>query len=405
MNILLSAYSVNPYHGSEDGIGWNWTLQLSKNFPDSKIYLLTKRFNEKDTEKGIKEFNLKNVELVIVDVPDCLNWFREKHSAFHHMYYYLWQCVAYRWAKGSGIKFDIIHHITMGDFRFTGKMYRFKDAYTIYGPVGGGQSTPPSLKCYEKNQKVEKFREIINKTRAVSPFYKSRIKRFDDIYAINKETAEIISKASDGRCRLLMELAVSDEFKSLKIEKVPNDTVSIVFVGRLIEKKGLMLLLDVIERVDKNIPYTLTIYGGGPLSEAIEQTVKEKGLDGRVFLAGSVDHTEISKAYQGADIFVMPSLRETSGNVLIEAMAHRVPVAALDMSICSQLKVQSCGRFINTNQSREAVINDFASAIEELAKSPEKRAELGENGYRFVNGELTWENKFNTVYGKFINKK
>lgn len=38
-------------------------------------------------EKGLKNLIYKYVELVIVDVPDALNWFREKHSTFHHMYY------------------------------------------------------------------------------------------------------------------------------------------------------------------------------------------------------------------------------------------------------------------------------------------------------------------------------
>ena len=90
MNYLLSAYSVNPYNGSEDGIGWNWVVQLDKHYkPGDRIILLTKRFNEKDTRRGLKEFNIKHVELAITDVPMCLNWFREKHSAFHHMYYIL----------------------------------------------------------------------------------------------------------------------------------------------------------------------------------------------------------------------------------------------------------------------------------------------------------------------------
>lgn len=92
MNYLISAYSVNPYKGSEDSIGWNWVLQYEKNYKEGdRIILLTKKFNEKDTRRGLKEFNIQHVELVIVDVPNALNWFREKHSAFHHMYYILWQ--------------------------------------------------------------------------------------------------------------------------------------------------------------------------------------------------------------------------------------------------------------------------------------------------------------------------
>lgn len=58
MNYLISAYSVNPYKGSEDSIGWNWVLQYEKNYKEGdRIILLTKKFNEKDTRRGLKEFN------------------------------------------------------------------------------------------------------------------------------------------------------------------------------------------------------------------------------------------------------------------------------------------------------------------------------------------------------------
>ena len=131
MNYLISAYSVNPYKGSEDSIGWNWVLQYEKNYKEGdRIILLTKKFNEKDTRKGLKEFNIQHVELVIVDVPDALNWFREKHSTFHHMYYILWQHWAWLWVKHSGIHFDVIHHVTMNDYRIP--TLSFKNVSTLF---------------------------------------------------------------------------------------------------------------------------------------------------------------------------------------------------------------------------------------------------------------------------------
>lgn len=173
MNYLISAYSVNPYKGSEDSIGWNWVLQYEKNYKKGdRIILLTKKFNEKDTRRGLKEFNIQHVELVIVDVPNALNWFREKHSAFHHMYYILWQHWAWLWVKHSGIRFDVIHHVTMNDYRIPSELYKAKGAKVIWGPMGGAQVTPRPLKVYEKNQLVASFREFVNKSCSWNPFYK-----------------------------------------------------------------------------------------------------------------------------------------------------------------------------------------------------------------------------------------
>lgn len=404
-NILLSSYSVNPYHGSEDGIGWNWTLQAAKHFnkPGDRVHLYTKTVNEEDTRRGIEELGLDNVELKIVDTPYWLNWYREHNSIFHHLYYIMWQWVAYYNAKKSMIDFDVIHHVTMVDFRIPGFMWKMKDAYKIFGPVGGGQSTPEALKGYEKSKAVEKFRESVNVACSYLPIYKKAIRSFNSVFAINKETEGYMSKALGKECKRLVELSLADEFKKLKIEKYySNKNVKLLYLGRLIEKKGLMLLLDVIKAMPQELDFTLEIYGGGPLEEQIKSFISSNSLGGRVRLCGEVEHTRVGEIYRNADIFVMPSLRETSGNVLVEAMAHKLPVAALDMSVCSDFKEYGCGEFVNVNQSKESIINEFAEKLNYLINNPDERKRLGENGYAFVNKELSWEKKFETVYKAYL---
>ena len=321
MNYLISAYSVNPYKGSEDSIGWNWVLQYEKNYKEGdRIILLTKKFNEKDTRKGLKEFNIRHVELVIVDVPDALNWFREKHSAFHHMYYILWQHWAWLWVKHSGIHFDVIHHVTMNDYRIPSEMYKAKGAKVIWGPMGGAQVTPKSLKVYEKNQLVANFREFVNKSCSWNPFYRNAIKQYK------------------------------------------------------------------------------AIYGDGADRESIEKKIENSAVANHINLLGNRPLNQISEAYKAADIFVLPSLRETSGNVLLEAMAYAVPIVAFDTSFSSMLKEHDCGIFIDTNQNIEAIKQDFCCALTRLIKDAGLRERLGLNGKNFANANLTWEQKFKHIY-------
>lgn len=401
MNYLISAYSINPYKGSEDAVGWNWLVQIHKHSDKykDKIYVVTRAYNAEGTLDGIKKYNMKNVELVLVDTYKFINDFRIKYPFFHHAYYMLWQSLAYKWAKNSKIKFDVIHHVTMGDFRITGKMYKFKDAYTIFGPVGGGQVTPDSLKCYESNKSYEKFRQIINDATIYLPGYGRKIKKFNSVYTINDETAKIMEKASKRKINLLFETGILPDFKNLpKVNHAPSKATKIIFVGRLIEKKGLIFLLDIIKLIPDNLDYTLEIYGDGPLKDKISKTISNYGLNEKVFLKGSVPYEKIASVYKNADIFVLPSLRETGGNVLVEAMAYRLPICALDMSFSHQLNKNSCGLFANTNQSKEEIIKEFANNIITLINNPELRRELGENGYNYANEELTWDKKFETVY-------
>ena len=398
MNYLISAYSVNPYKGSEDSIGWNWVLQYEKNYKKGdRIILLTKKFNEKDTRRGLKEFNIQHVELVIVDVPDALNWFREKHSAFHHMYYILWQHWAWLWVKHSGIRFDVIHHVTMNDYRIPSEMYKAKGAKVIWGPMGGAQVTPRPLKVYEKNQLVASFREFVNKSCSWNPFYKKALRSYYKIYCINNETQKQISRIVGKDVPLMPELALRDEYKNLPIRKGNNDILKIVFVGRLIGKKGIAFLVDALSLMPTDMNWELLIFGDGDDHALIEKQIADSGIGKNVKLMGNRPLNQIAEAYQQADVFVLPSLRETSGNVLLEAMAYAVPIVAFDTSFCRLLKEVDCGVFINTEQALDNIKEDYCKAIVTLGQDKELAKQMGLNGYKYVNSKLTWDEKYRII--------
>ena len=400
MNYLISAYSVNPYKGSEDSIGWNWVLQYEKNYKEGdRIILLTKKFNEKDTRRGLKEFNIQHVELVIVDVPNALNWFREKHSAFHHMYYILWQHWAWLWVKHSGIRFDVIHHVTMNDYRIPSELYKAKGAKVIWGPMGGAQVTPKSLKVYEKNQLVASFREFVNKSCSWNPLYKKALRSYYKIYCINNETQKQISRIVGKDVPLMPELALRDEYKNLPIRKGKNDILKIVFVGRLIGKKGIAFLVDALSLMPTDMDWELWIFGDGDDRALIEKQIADSGIGKNVKLMGNRPLNQIAEAYQQADVFVLPSLRETSGNVLLEAMAYAVPIVAFDTSFCKELANKQCGIFVNVNQSLDKIKKDFCDAIIKLAEDKTLREKFGRNGYEYAN-RLTWEDKYKKIISK-----
>lgn len=398
VNYLISAYSVNPYKGSEDSIGWNWVLQYEKNYKEGdRIILLTKKFNEKDTRRGLKEFNIQHVELVIVDVPNALNWFREKHSAFHHMYYILWQHWVWLWVKHSGIRFDVIHHVTMNDYRIPSELYKAKGAKVIWGPMGGAQVTPRPLKVYEKNQLVASFREFVNKSCSWNPFYKKALRSYYKIYCINNETQKQISHIVGKNVPLMPELALRDEYKNLPIRKGKNDILKIVFVGRLIGKKGIGFLVDALSLMPTDMDWELLIFGDGDDRALIEKQIADSGIGKNVKLMGNRPLNQIAEAYQQADVFVLPSLRETSGNVLLEAMAYAVPIVAFDTSFCRLLKEVDCGVFINTEQALDNIKEDYCKAIVTLGQDKELAKQMGLNGYKYVNSKLTWDEKYRII--------
>lgn len=407
MNYLISAYSINPNNGSEDGVGWNWLLQYEKNYKEGdKIILLTKKYNEDDTVQGMKENDIQHVELVVVDVPRYLNWFREKYSIFHHMYYILWQHWAWKWVKKSDIKFDIIHHVTMGDYRFLGKMWKVKEAYSILGPVGGAQITPKSLKRYEKNRIFSYLREIVNKSCNINPFYHNAINKFNLVVASNIETYNQLYEIIINKDRLIkmVELGIQMPNDKKKLRESRNsDTVELIFVGRLIAKKGIYFLMDVIEKIPRNIKYQLSIYGDGPLKTELEHWIEKCNLTEKVVCKGNISHKEMLEKYKDADIFLITSLRETGGTVLLEAMENLLPIVGFNASFCAELAQYKCGLFVDVKQPLENIINDFQSSLLTLILNENMRNQLGRNGEKYAE-TLTWENKYSYIVGRAANE-
>ena len=111
-----------------------------------------------------------------------------------------------------------------------------------------------------------------------------------------------------------------------------GDPLRLLSVGRLVEKKGLAVLLAAVARLD--IPYSLRIIGDGPEAERLCCAVELLGLTDRVRFCGGRTHADLPDEYAAADIVVVPSIQDHMGdrdglpNVVLEAMASARPVVA-----------------------------------------------------------------------------
>jgi len=115
----------------------------------------------------------------------------------------------------------------------------------------------------------------------------------------------------------------SPKYRSMEARKRltqghPNDPL-LLYVGRVGAEKNLSLLREVMERIPNA---RLAIVGDGPFRETLEEQLKGT----KTFFAGLLSGEELSQAYASADVFLMPSLSETLGFVVLESMASGVPV-------------------------------------------------------------------------------
>lgn len=191
-------------------------------------------------------------------------------------------------------------------------------------------------------------------------------------------------------------------FKPLDIKKIPN---SVLYVGRLCERKGLYYLIESIKMVREAIPnIKLYLIGKGNLREELQRLVEKHGLLRNVVFIGKVSEEELIKWYNRAEVFVLPSLFEGFGIVCIEAMACGVPVIGTKVpGIVDIIRDRDNGLLVPPQDP-----DSLAKAIVQMLKDKGLCKYLGERERKGILGKFDWSKiseEFIDLYKGFKNVK
>jgi len=165
-------------------------------------------------------------------------------------------------------------------------------------------------------------------------------------------------------------------------------------VGRMVDKKGFRYLLEAIPRVLEAHPKArFVLGGGGDLLPELEAQAKRLGLGDRLLFPGMLAHPEVLELVARADIFVMPSVRDASGNVdglpivVLEAMAAGTPVVASDLAgMPLAVDHEKTGLLVPEKEP-----GALATALGALLADPARARHLGEASRAKVVDELNWD--------------
>ena len=179
---------------------------------------------------------------------------------------------------------------------------------------------------------------------------------------------------------------------------------SILFVGRLIERKGVEHLVRALGIVRRTVPARLVIVGDGPERPRLEQVAHEAGVAAHVSFRGRVSDAELRAAYAGADVFALPSVldarqdTEGLGVVLLEAMNYSVPVVASEIGgITDIVRHQESGLLVPPGDERA-----LAAALAQVLTDRSMARALGDGGRRLLRETFSWDRiveRWENVYG------
>ncbi len=154
---------------------------------------------------------------------------------------------------------------------------------------------------------------------------------------------------------------------------IGDDDVAVSFLGRLVHEKGLGIFADVIAELKRRgVKHRVLVIGEGPARGWFTERVPEAVFTG--FLSGD----DLGRAVASMDVFFMPSVTETFGNVTTEAMAAGVPVVAARATGAIDLVQQGVTGFLVPPTD----VGAYADAIQRLVEDPALRRTAGEAGHR-----------------------
>ena len=177
-------------------------------------------------------------------------------------------------------------------------------------------------------------------------------------------------------------------------ERLDQDDPVLVIAGRLVRKKGFEYLFDALPTLTKRFPrLVLVVAGSGDLEHELRQRASDGGVLDHVRFLGAVKQGEVAQWLAAADLAVVPSVRDDSGNVdglpnvLLEALASGTPVIATAAGgMATVAKEGQTARVV-----RERDPGDLADAVSLLLLQPSTAQGLGQNARAEMCRAHSWE--------------
>ncbi len=150
-----------------------------------------------------------------------------------------------------------------------------------------------------------------------------------------------------------------------RLQRCPTPEVRILFVSRLIRRKGLQFLIDAMPTIRKqaHVPFVIHVVGDGPDKELFTRQIEERGVNEYFRFHGYVDHGKLPDYYLDADLFVLPSLAEGMPNVVLEAMGSGLPIVATKVPGSEELVHDGQNGFLIEHDKPEELIRALVSLI------------------------------------------
>ena len=402
MKILLSAYACNPKGGGEARLGWRWAWELARR--GHEVWVLLREDVMEDVAFHLAQHGKPaNLHLSYLECRAVLPLQRALRARFRYVYYYFWQWSAYRRALElqRTQRFDLVHHVTWVQYRAPSFLGRLGVPF-VFGPVAGGENTPRRLRAVLgfRQRMLEGVRDAWTILAMLDPMLRRTLREAARVLVTTPETLNALPPAARGKARIQLAIAhQADEGGAVRPASA-RGARHFLFVGRFLGWKGMALGIRAFRALLVDVPDArLTMVGDGPARAGWRRLAESLGVSDRIEWIDWLPHDRLGELYQRHDVLLFPSLHDSGGLVVLEAMTHGLPVVCLKLGGPGVIVDDCCGIAVDAaERSADAVIDGLRGAMLRLACSPADLAILGQGAVERA-AQFGWDALIDGVYG------
>lgn len=407
MRILLSAFYLSPYRGSEAGVGWKMATELAKEHDITVLCggfgseCITKSDLQRYKEEGNNLPDNLTVKFVQASALACA--INRVHAApglwfLYYRAYNLWQQQALRIANQLHAKtpFDLVHHVNVVGYREPGYLWKLGIPW-FWGPIDGAAMIPlPFLLHMDLNSMFgQGIRNAMNWLQMrCSMRCRTAARHAHKIWTVTPQDYRMVTELWNcQRAEQMLETGggVSPGIKPKG--RMATDPLNLVWSGQFVGRKAMDLLIFALKKLQKQYQgsYRLHVLGDGPLKDIWKEMAIDADISNHIIWHGMLSRDEALKVMSRADVLVHTSLKEATATVLFEALSLGLPVICHDACGMGTAIDNTCGIKVPLHNPKTSIAG-FASAIARLLNNPDLFGRLSAGAIKRAD-ELSWERK------------
>ena len=337
MKVLISAVTCNPYCGSENYFGWSAVRALAR---DHELCVLTSRRHQPDLERAAGEGLVPaNVRFVFAGAfrPWHPHRLRARLQDWREYMRFSQSILPLARQLHAAEQFDLVHHVTYTTWRVASPLWQL-GIPLVFGPVGGNEQFPARLLpiLSPSAAAFELARMVSNAVSRFSPAVRNCLRRAAHIFVANAETEQLVNAvrgSGNGVSRLLAAFysdAQTAAFARFAPDKKLDGPLRLFAAGNMEGRKGVALALAALARAKAaGVKFHYRLGANGPEVAHLKERTARLGLTAEVEFTEGLQGEAYQRELGRTHVFLLPSLRESAGLTMMEAMlAGAVPVVA-----------------------------------------------------------------------------